>query len=219
MTAFKYAIIGAALAALTAAPMPAAAQSKSMPKATYDTMHAMHGGTLTVTSYAFKNMGMFPMKYTQFGANESPPLTWTKGPAGTKSYVVLVEDTGVHMDHPIYHWVLYNVPPDTTHLYPNIATDPIVTWPRHAMNGLNIAHKVGYMGPRPPMGQTHPYHFEVFALNTMLSIKPDKATHDAVVAAMKGHVLAKGEIIGMYKHEEMSGGMHKGMKKDMKKKS
>ena len=66
------------------------------------------------------------------------------------------------------------------------------------MNGLNIRKAAGYMGPKPPAGQTHPYHFEVFALDKSLDLDPASADRNAVVAAMAGHVLAEGEIVATY---------------------
>jgi para-nitrobenzyl esterase len=72
-------------------------------------------------------------------------------------------------------------------------TDP----PAGAQNGPNIrGPDHPYMGPHTPAGPKHRYHLQVFALDTTL---PDdaRATYDALVAAMKGHVLASGEVIGL----------------------
>ncbi|WP_312486904.1 YbhB/YbcL family Raf kinase inhibitor-like protein [Massilia timonae] len=56
----------------------------------------------------------------------------------------------------------------------------------------------GYYGPKPPVGEAaHRYHFQVYALDKMLDV-PFGADRDQVLAAMKGHVLAKGEIVGRY---------------------
>jgi Raf kinase inhibitor-like YbhB/YbcL family protein len=159
---------------------------------------AKGGATLTVTSSAFKNGGVFPEMYTQNGQDISPPLSWTAGPAGTKSYVVLTEDSGVSRPQPIFHWVLYNVPTNITSLPQALPTDTKLTEPAGAINGLNIRKASGYMGPKPPSGQTHPYHFEVFALDKTLALDPSSADRNTVVAAMKGDVLAEGEIVGMY---------------------
>ena len=159
---------------------------------------AKSGATLTVTSSAFKNGGQFPEMFTQNGQNVSPPLSWTRGPAGTKSYVVLTEDSGVSRPQPVFHWVLYDVPASVTSLSQGLATDAKLAEPAGAMNGLNIRKASGYMGPKPPAGQTHPYHFEVFAVDKMLALDPSTADRNAVVDAMKGHVLAEGEIVGMY---------------------
>ena len=173
-----------------------AASSSATPTLAMELAPANGGAHLAVTSTAFRNGHTIPARYTQFGENQSPPLHWTRGPAGTRSYVLLVEDSGVKRPEPIFHWVLYNVPADVTRLPADLSKDPELQHPAGAMNGLNIRRQPGYMGPRPPKGQTHPYHFEVFALDEPLSLTPDMATRDAVVAAMKGHVLAEGQLVG-----------------------
>ena len=159
---------------------------------------AKTGAMLTVTSSSFKNNGTIADTFTQNGANQSPALSWNAGPAGTQSYVVIAEDTGVQLQFPIDHWVLYNIPASVTNLPANVPKLPRLGNPAGAMNGLNIAKSAGYIGPKPPAGQTHPYHFEVFALDTKLGLDPTKADRTSVVEAMKGHVLALGEIVGVY---------------------
>ncbi|MGH8150856.1 MAG: YbhB/YbcL family Raf kinase inhibitor-like protein [Steroidobacteraceae bacterium] len=156
---------------------------------------ARAGMHLRVRSRAFRNGHTLPRRFTSFGSSKSPPLRWTRGPAGTRSYVVLVEDAGVARREPIVHWVLYNVPSDVRRLRANVSKVPEPQRPAGARNGLNIMRKPGYIGPRPPKGQTHPYHFEVFALDEKLSLSPPEATRNAVVDAMQGHVLASGEIV------------------------
>ena len=67
-----------------------------------------------------------------------------------------------------------------------------------AVEGQNGSGSKGYFGPRPPAGDPdHHYHFQVFALDTTMSLAPG-ADRDKVVEAMKGHVLAKGELVGTY---------------------
>jgi Raf kinase inhibitor-like YbhB/YbcL family protein len=159
---------------------------------------ARDGAKLTVSSTAFTSGGTLPEVYTQNGQNISPPLSWSRGPAGTRSYVVLTEDSGVSRPQPVFHWVLYNVPGNVTSLPQALPTDAKLSAPAGAMNGLNIRKASGYMGPKPPSGQTHPYHFEVFAVDKTLDLDPANADRNAVVDAMKGHVLAEGETVGMY---------------------
>jgi len=151
---------------------------------------------LLVTSPAFVSGGALEDKFTQNGDNMSPGLTWTKGPPGTQSYVVLAEDAGVNRHDPIVHWVIYNIPSTTTSLPQDLPTDA------HLENGAeqakNVRGAAGYIGPKPPAGQTHPYHFEVFALNSRLSLDPANADRNAVVNAMKNHVLSSGEVVANY---------------------
>ena len=156
------------------------------------------GGSLRllVTSSAFTSRTDLDDKFTQNGDNMSPPISWSKGPAGTQSYVVLTEDSGVNRKDPIVHWVIYNIPSTTFSLPQNVPGD--ATLENGANQGKNVRGNAGYIGPKPPAGQTHPYHFEVFALNAKLDLPPANADRAAVIAAMRNHVLAQGELVVNY---------------------
>jgi Raf kinase inhibitor-like YbhB/YbcL family protein len=151
---------------------------------------------LLVTSGAFVAGGELDDKYTQNGDNMSPGITWSKGPLGTQSYAVLAEDSGVNRAEPIVHWVIYNIPSTGSSLPQNVPTD--ATLENGASQAKNVRGTAGYIGPKPPAGQTHPYHFQVFALNTRLSLDPANADRNAVVSAMKNHVLASGDLVANY---------------------
>jgi Raf kinase inhibitor-like YbhB/YbcL family protein len=105
---------------------------------------------------------------------------------------------GVNRPDPISHWVIFDIPATLTSLPQGVPTDAKPAKPAGAINGLNQRKAAGYMGPKPPMGVTHPYHFEVFALDTKLGLDPATADRKAVLAAMKDHVLASGEIVAPY---------------------
>ena len=151
---------------------------------------------LLVTSSAFVSGGELSDRYTQNGENMSPPIAWSKGPQGTQSYVLLAEDAGVNRPEPVFHWVVYDIPSTMTGVSGNQPTD--ATLGSGAMQGLNVRKASGFLGPKPPAGQTHPYHFEVFALDTKLRLDPATTDRNAVVAAMKSHVLAGGDIVANY---------------------
>lgn len=198
MNAVKFGTM--AIAFLTIAGGAALAQNAAEagpPVLAKDVAHARFGGRLMVSSPAFASGNDLDDKYTQNGENISPPLTWSKGPSGTRSYVVLTEDAGVNRHDPVFHWVLYNIPPATTALHEHMPADATLE-DIGAMQGLNVRKTSGFLGPKPPAGQTHPYHFEVFALNTKLDLDPTKTDRNAVLAAMKEHVLAEGDIVANY---------------------
>jgi len=157
---------------------------------------ARMGGRIMVTSPAFSSGKTLDEKYTQNGANMSPPLAWTKGPVGTRSYVVLAEDSGVNRPEPIVHWIVYNIPSSVLRLSQEMP--PGATLEDGALQGKNVAGSTSYVGPKPPAGQTHPYHFQVFALNTTLDIDPANADRATLINAMKGRVLAVGDVVGNY---------------------
>ena len=151
---------------------------------------------LFVSSNAFSSGDALNDRYTQNGENMSPSLSWSKGPFGTRSYVVLAEDSGVNRHDPIVHWVIYNIPSSFTSLGQDVPAQAHLD--NGAEQGKNVRGAAGYVGPKPPAGQTHPYHFEVFALSTKLNLDPANADRQAVVNAMKGNVLASGEIVANY---------------------
>jgi Raf kinase inhibitor-like YbhB/YbcL family protein len=149
--------------------------------------------TLTVSSPAFEPGGDIPFANTQYRGNVFPGLSWTAGPAGTKSYAIIMQDAdAMRAGMPILHWTMVNIPATITKLDAGM-TEP----PPGAQYGPNIrGPNQPYMGPRTPAGPKHRYHFQVFALDIAL---PDdaRATYDAMIAAMKDHVLASGEVIGL----------------------
>jgi Raf kinase inhibitor-like YbhB/YbcL family protein len=181
---------------LTLFTLSASAQNADTPVLAKEVAPARSGVRLIVTSSAFSSGDALDDKYTQNGDNMSPPLAWSKGPPGTQSYVVLAEDAGVNRPEPIDHWVVYNIPSTMRTLRENMPAE--ATLETGTMQGLNVRKTTGFVGPKPPSGQTHPYHFEVFALNSKLSLDPAKADRNAVVAAMKGRVLAVGDIVANY---------------------
>ena len=80
------------------------------------------------------------------------------------------------------------------------------TWPKpqfiagNAKQGLNIWPRLGYGGPCPPPGKPHRYFFKLYALDTMLDLKPG-ATKKDLLKAMEGHVLAEGQLMGTYQRK------------------
>jgi Raf kinase inhibitor-like YbhB/YbcL family protein len=154
---------------------------------------------LSLTSPAFQNGGEIPSTHTCEGKDVSPPLAWSGTPPGTRSLALIVDDP----DAPDpkapkmtwVHWVIYNLPPDTRRLPQDVPNRQ--TLPSGAVQGVNGAGTVGYMGPCPPSG-THRYVFRVYALDTQLDLG-GSATKEDLVSAMEGHVLAEGHLMGTYR--------------------
>ena len=151
---------------------------------------------IKVTSSAFEEGGMIPPKYTCDGADISPPLRWDAAPEGTKSIALISDDPDAPMGTWV-HWVLYNLPADTTELAENIPAEE--TLPNGAKQGITDFRRVGYGGPCPPSG-THRYFFKIYCIDKTLDLPPrsDKA---ALLKAMDGHVLAQGQLMGKYKRQ------------------
>jgi Raf kinase inhibitor-like YbhB/YbcL family protein len=149
---------------------------------------------IEVTSTAFSSGGEIPKKHTCQGEDISPALSWQNVPAGTKTLAIIVDDP----DAPDpkapkmtwVHWVLFNIPPSVTSL-----AEGAKQLPEGTKEGLNDWKQTGYRGPCPPVGR-HRYFHKIYALDTALDLtKPTKA---ALERAMEGHIVAKGELMGMY---------------------
>jgi len=149
---------------------------------------------IKVKSEAFEEGGMIPKKYTCDGEDASPPLSWTGVPEGTEALALICDDP----DAPVgtwVHWVIFNIPPDTTGLSENIPPERVLE--SGARQGRNDFGNIGYGGPCPPRG-THRYYFKLYALDKKVDLEPG-ATKDELLKAMEGHVLAEGRLMGRYK--------------------
>lgn len=154
--------------------------------------------TLSLQSPAFPDGASIPETFAAEGENISPPLEWSKGPKGTKSYAVIMEDPDAPQNPPFVHWQIYNIPAEVTQLPKGIPQLVELLVPEGARQGLNDRGSVGYYGPRPPADDpAHSYHFQVFALDTHLDL-PVVPSRSELLKAMEGHVLTSGEIVGMF---------------------
>ena len=153
---------------------------------------AAGGAKMKITSSAFQDGGNIPSKFTCDGADISPALRFEQIPAEAKSLLLMVDDP----DAPVglfTHWLAWNIDPKTTDVAENSA-------PAKAAQGTNDFPKTGYGGPCPPSG-THRYFFKIFALDQMLDLKAG-AKRAEVDAAMRGHVIAQGELMGRYSRKK-----------------
>ena len=147
---------------------------------------------LAVLSAAFAMGAAIPDRHA--GPNGSPPLSWSHVPSNTQSIAILCDDPDASRGDWV-HWVLFNLAPETRSLPADIARDARLPGP--AIQGLNDYGRAGYDGPWPPPGQTHRYHFKVFALDARLALDATARKPD-LLRAMRGHVLAQGELVGSY---------------------
>ncbi|HTV62558.1 MAG TPA: YbhB/YbcL family Raf kinase inhibitor-like protein [Verrucomicrobiae bacterium] len=153
--------------------------------------------SMTLTSPAFAEGQAIPKKYSGQGENISPPLNWSGAPAGVKSFALIVEDPDAPMGT-FTHWVIFNLPPDTTVLQANVPTSE--TLADGARQGENDFGRTGYGGPMPPGGNPHRYYFKIFALDTLLDLEPG-ASEKQLLKAVREHVLAEGQLMGTYQRQ------------------
>jgi len=148
---------------------------------------AAGGAKMKITSSAFQEGGNIPPKFTCDSGDTSPPLQIADLPSGAKSLVLVVDDP----DAPsglFTHWIVWNIPPQTNSIAEGSAPKGV--------HGTNDFGKSGYGGPCPPSG-THRYYFKIFALDRELDLPPG-TKRSQLDAALKGHVVAQGELMGRY---------------------
>ncbi|HEX4799192.1 MAG TPA: YbhB/YbcL family Raf kinase inhibitor-like protein [Candidatus Paceibacterota bacterium] len=170
-------------------------QNTTAPHTTLPTSHTTVVNTLTLTSPAFAHNEAIPPMYTCDGENISIPLTIQHVPEGTHSLALVMDDPDIpvavkekmgisHFDH----WVLYNIPPDTTSIEDGVGVGNL---------GLNSLGKMEYIGPCPPDGE-HRYVFRLYALSQPLTFIKQPTLFE-VEEASKSIAIAKAELIGTYK--------------------
>jgi Raf kinase inhibitor-like YbhB/YbcL family protein len=150
--------------------------------------------TLNLKTSAFKDGETIPKEYRSDGKNVSPAFEWSEPPAGTKSFALICNDPDVGRTG-FSHWVIFNLPAESRKLAGELPTDAKL--PDGAVQGKNGWGKVGYRGPAPPPGKPHHYHFTLYALDKTLELE-SSANRAKVLEAMKGHILAEGDLIGIY---------------------
>jgi Raf kinase inhibitor-like YbhB/YbcL family protein len=152
------------------------------------------GGTMNLTSTSFQG-SQIPAKFTCSGAGISPQLAWSAPPAGTASFALIVTDPDAPRGT-FVHWVLYDLPAETRTLPEGLPGLGQLT--DGSRQGRSDFGEIGYGGPCPPPGSPHHYHFTLYALDAKLNLAVG-ATRAQVEAAMQKHILARGELVGLYK--------------------
>ena len=153
--------------------------------------------TFELTSPSFQHGEALPTVYTCQGADRSPALRWNGTPVGTQSLALIVEDPDVpDPAHPVrtwIHWVLSDLPPETTTL-----AEGIKAWelPEGTREGTNDWNRKGYGGPCPPIGR-HRYYFRLYALSAPTGL-PSGASREELARALEGKVLGRAELMGTY---------------------
>jgi Raf kinase inhibitor-like YbhB/YbcL family protein len=155
---------------------------------------------LTLTSPDFEDGSIIPAKFTQSSPNPvSPKLQWSNVPPNTASFVLIAHDPDVAIDKKtgdVLHWMAFNIPGSARELPEGVPADAKLA--DGTIQAKNRRGAVGFLGPgAPAVGPYHHYTFELFALDTKLDLGPD-ATRADVLAAMDGHIVGKGVLVGRF---------------------
>jgi Raf kinase inhibitor-like YbhB/YbcL family protein len=142
---------------------------------------------MEIISPEFKNNEMIPKKFTCEGEDVSPKLVFSDVPVEAKSLVLIVDDPDAPMG--IFdHWIAWNLAPQTAVLEEGAKVE---------LQGKNGFGDSIYRGPCPPRGPAHRYFFRLFAVDMIIEL-PAGASRNEVEKAIKGHIIASAELIGLY---------------------
>jgi Raf kinase inhibitor-like YbhB/YbcL family protein len=154
-------------------------------------------GAIDLTSPSFKANEKIPVKYSCDGQNINPALNFGNVPAGTKQLVLTMHDPDVPKtllpSGNFDHWFVWDIPANSKGI-PEGAGGKM---------GSNGTGKPGYIGPCPPDRQ-HRYFFRLYAVDIPLQGKTFN-DRGAVEQAIKGHILAQSELIGLFDKAKKSG--------------
>ena len=146
--------------------------------------------SLQLTSAVFEENKFIPPEYTAEGKDVSPPLAWKNVPPGTRSFALISDDPDASSGKWV-HWILFNIPSTFDHIDAggkNLTAEVLF--------GKNSMGNLTYNGPNPPQG-VHHYHFTLYALDTILTLK-NGATSKQLRKAMEGHILEEVTLTGLY---------------------
>jgi len=181
----------AAVPAFAQTPAPAAARPPA-------------GPGLTLTTTAFEDGGVIPVKYTSADPKGvSPKLEWTNVPAGTVTFALIFHDPDVSIQKKlgdVLHGMWFNIPGTSKGFEEGLAAGPAL--PDGTVQAKNLRGQNAYMGPGAgAAGPMHHYTFELYALDTKLELTAD-ASRDDVLKAMDGHIIGKAVLMGRFKRPQ-----------------
>lgn len=153
--------------------------------------------TIRVESVAFDDQQPIPALFTADGERDSPPLRWRGVPDGAEAVILVVEDADSPTPSPFVHALAWKSPACDDDLIPGALTSKGAATEGLRL-GLNSFLTAEWLPPDPPPGHgPHRYVFQVFAVDAKPDLEGAPAKAE-IVDALRGHVLAKGSLIGVY---------------------
>lgn len=153
--------------------------------------------SIRLTSPAFADGAMMPQRLAgaRLGDNLSPPLEWANLPPASVELALVMQDPDAPLPRPVTHLIVVGIAPER----PGFAEGELAAGAGETIRfGEGFRGRIGYAGPGPVRGHgPHRYVFQVFALVRRIAVPPVFGI-DALVAAMRGSVLAKGSLTGVY---------------------
>jgi Raf kinase inhibitor-like YbhB/YbcL family protein len=129
------------------------------------------------------------------GGNQSPALSWSGAPSGTKSYAIALFDPDAMQGRGFWHWLMINIPASTTALARDSGKNDGSKLPSGAAQIKNGFRASGYSGScPPPSDEPHGYVMTVYALKTAAIEIPPEATSAMMLASIEANSLGKASL-------------------------
>lgn len=164
---------------------------------------SISGTSFKLLCAAFDDGQPIPREYSCEGRNAIPTLSWQGVPKGSRSLVLLCLDPDASVSEPWVHWIVYNIPVNRKNIGPTLDRKKELS--DGTLQGRNSSKKIGWDGPCPPIGDAHRYFFKLYALDSMLDLKPG-ATKEELLDAIKYHIVAEAGLMGLYKNSKVPKG-------------
>lgn len=159
--------------------------------------------TFSLVSPAFTDGSTLPIEQRSAhspvagGQDISPELSWSGAPAETKSFALTVYDPDAPTGSGFWHWLLVNIPSDTTSLPAGAGSPAGDLLPADSKQLPNDAGLAQYVGAAPPAGHgTHRYFFIVTALDIDHLDVPENASPALVGSMISRHAIARATLMG-----------------------
>lgn len=155
-----------------------------------------------IRSPAVADGGQLPVEFTGDGTGATLPLEWSGTPEDTKNLAVVMH----HLDpegRAKWYWILYNLPASIRSLPKNVSG--VGTLGNNSING-----RTEYAPPhsKGPGAKTYTYTLYALSAPVKLDVPPPQVSREALLAAMRGNILATAELRVVYTRSEVPAGQN-----------
>ena len=165
----------------------------------FDESMAATPDCIVVESTAFTNGGVIPQAHSCDGNGSSPPFSWSGIPENAAAVAVVIEDGDSPTSAPMVHLVAWGFAGKDGAVATGGCNRNSKTHGGKPFSlGRNGMYALGYTPPDPPPGHgPHHYLIQVYALNQTLEFSSAPGLKQ-LARSMKGLVIAKGALEGIY---------------------